>query len=87
MVSTNSNKLLWCYVKSQRQDKTGITALKDPTNSQITTDAAGRVNILTNHFKSVFTVESNENFPNKGPSPYPTIPNFTITEEGIYNLL
>ena len=30
-VSTNSNKLLWHYVKSQRQDKTGITASKDPT--------------------------------------------------------
>ena len=27
MVSTNSNKLLWRYVKSQRQ---GVTALKDP---------------------------------------------------------
>jgi len=79
MVSTNSNKLLWQFVKSQRQDKTGVTALKDPTNGHITTDAAGRANILNNHFKSVFTVESNESFPNKGPSPYPTIPTFTIT--------
>jgi len=69
MVSTNSNKLLRRYVKSQRQDKTGITASKDPTNNQITTDAAGRANILNNHFKLVFTVESNESFPNKGPSP------------------
>jgi len=77
MVSTNGNKLLWHYVKSLRQDS---TALKDSTNGQITKDTAGRANILNNHFKLVSTVESNESFPNKGPSPYPTIPNFTISE-------
>ena len=44
--STNSNKLLWRYVKSQRQGKTGVTALKVyPRIGQITTDAAGRTNI------------------------------------------
>ena len=50
----------------------------------VRTDNTGRANILSNHFKSVFIVVSNKNFPNKGTSPYPTIPNFTISEELVY---
>ena len=39
------------------------------------------------HFKSVFTVENNETIPNKGISLYPSLPDFEITIQGMYNIL
>ena len=44
--------------------------------------------VLNAQFKSVFTVESNEPLPDKGPSPHPTMPDFSIISgHGIKSLL
>ena len=84
----NSNKkLLWHYIKSRKQENSGgISTLKEPFNGQIVTDSLGKANILNQHFQSIFTTEDN-NIPDKGPSLFPSLPSFEITEQGVYNLL
>ena len=51
------------------------------------TDPAGKANVLNQYFKTVFTVDDDENQPHKGQSLYPTIANFEITTQGVYNIL
>ena len=43
--------------------------------------------MLNQYFKTVFTVDDDENQPHKGQSLYPTIANFKITTQGVYNIL
>ena len=51
------------------------------------TDSLGKAELLNKQFKSVFIIEPAGDLPNKGPSPYPTMPDITITSQGIENLL
>ena len=85
--SPNNKKPLWHYIKAQRQEHTGISTLKDPTSGHTITDPAEKANALNEHFKSVFTVEDNETVPNKGISLYPSLPDFEIITQGVYNIL
>ena len=88
MISSSDNKKpLWQYIRAKRQDHTGISTLRDPKNGQPITDPANKVDILNQHFKSVFTVEDRSNIPDKGPSLYTSITDFRITSEGVYNVL
>jgi len=88
MISFPDNKKpLWRYIKAKWQDHTGISTLKDHDNRQLITDPANKADILNQHFKSVFTVEDRSNIPDKGPSLYPSITDFQITSEGVYNVL
>ena len=50
-------------------------------------DPAEKANALNKYFKSVFTVEDNETIPNKGISLHPSLPDFEITTQGVYNIL
>ena len=43
--------------------------------------------MLNDQFHSVFTKEDHTNFPDKEPSPYPTMKNINISTEGVYKLL
>ena len=63
----------------------GITSLQSDGNP--VTDSLGKAELLNKQFKSVFTIEPAGDLPNKGPSPYPTMPDITITSQGIENLL
>ena len=51
------------------------------------TDSLGKAKLLNEQFKSVFTSEPADDLPDKGPSPYPTMPDISITTQGIENLL
>ena len=46
-----------------------------------------KADTFNQHFQSVFTSEDNSNIPDKGPSLFPSLPTFEITEQGVYNLL
>ena len=46
-----------------------------------------KADTLNQHFQSVFTSKDNSNIPDKGPSLFPSLPTFEITEQGVYNLL
>ena len=83
--SENNKKPLWHYIKSKRQDHTGVSTLR--VNGTVISDPISKVEALNQHFKSVFTIEETNNLPNKGISPYPAISNIEIMVPGIYNLL
>ena len=79
-------KRFWHYIKGKRQDNIGISALKSQSGN-IVTESSEKAQILNNHFKSVFTIEDTSCIPDKGVSPYPSIPGFDITSSGVRNLL
>ena len=83
--SVNNKKPLWHYIKSKRQDHTGVSTLR--VNGTVISDSISKVEALNQHFKSVFTIEETDNLPDKGISPYPAISHIEITVPGIYNLL
>ena len=68
-----------------RRDQTGITALQSDDN--LVTDSLDKAELLNHQFKSVFTNEPISDLPDKGPSPYPNMPDINITLQGIENLL
>ena len=78
-------KKFWSYMKSLQKDSTGIPCLK--TNGHMVTDNLSKAKILNAQFQSVFTIEDLTTFPKKGPSQYPSIPDVTITSNGIAQLL
>ena len=82
----NKMKRFWRYIKGKRQDNIGISALKSQTGN-IVTESSEKAEILNDQFKSVFTVEDTSCIPDKGTSPYPSIPDFDITSNGVRNLL
>ena len=75
----------WSYIKNLRRDQVGITSLQSDGNP--ITDSFGKAELLNKQFKSVFTNEPAGDLPNKGPSPYPSMPDIIITLQGIKNLL
>ena len=87
MTSSNSNKKpFWHYVKSKRQDHSGISTLIS-TMGTIAFESSEKTEAFNKCFKSVFTVEDLSYIPDKGTSPYPAIPEINITLQGATNLL
>ena len=66
------NKNLWRYLKSQKQDHVGVAPLKSV--DKLVTDAAGKADVLSHQFSSVFTQEQVNTMPDKGASPCPNQP-------------
>ena len=89
IASNNNNKNLkcsWHYIKSKRQDNVGIGALKNQPNDMIT-DSTQKAKILNKQFKSVFTIKDTNTIPDKGTSPYPSIPDINVTLDGVRYVL
>ena len=78
-------KRSWSYIKNIRRDQVNITSLQLDTNA--INDSLGKVKLLNKQFKSVFTSEPADGLADKGPSPYPTMPDIFVITEGIENLL
>ena len=75
-------KKLWSYIKNLRKDNASIPPLR--LGDVTITDSLQKSEIFNNHFKTVFTTEILEDFPNKGPSHHPTIESVAISTESIY---
>ena len=73
-------------MKSKKQDSTGIPTLNSLDGETIT-EPTEIANVLSENFRSVFTTEKLDNFPSKSNSPYPSMPDFDITTQGVYNIL
>ena len=88
-VSNNSStiqlKKFWSYIKAIKKDCTSISSLIH--NDNLLTETSAKAEALNAQFSSVFTNECLNEFPDKGPSPYSTLPDLHITTEGICNLL
>ena len=78
----NRRKTFWRFIKSQKQDTTGISTLQTPTD-QVTTPKE-IAETLNNQFKSVFTVEDLESIPEMPASSYPSISNIDISPNGVF---
>ena len=86
MSSSKNSKLFWQYVKAKKQDSTGILTLNSLDGEAITKPTE-KANVLNGNFRSIFTTEKLDNFPSKSNFPYPSMPDFDITTQGVYNIL
>jgi hypothetical protein len=73
------------YVKSKRQENTGVSLLKHQGN--LVSDAVGKANMLIRQFQSVFTQPTEDNLPDVWIGNIPRIDALQITTKGVANLL
>ena len=73
-------------MKAKKQDSTGIPTLNNFDGKAIT-EPTEKANVFNENFRSVFTTAKLDNFPSKSNSPYPSMPDFDITTQGVYNIL
>ena len=78
-------KRFWSYIKSLKQDYSGIGSLKH--DGKLITDTIGKAELLNHQFQSVFTKDPDETPPNKGPSPHPQMSPFKISLAGVVKLV
>ncbi len=80
-----NKKRFYRFCKAQRKDQFGVPPLK--SNGQVITDPKQKADLLNNHLSNAFTRENLDNIPNKGDSPFPTMPEINITPKGVAKLL
>ena len=79
-------KRLWSYLKSRKQDTSGVAPLKH-SDGFLHNDAATKAEILNTQFHSVYTREDLTHIPDQGVSPHPTMPDIRIDQRGLHKLL
>ena len=84
-LDSGDTKPFWKYVKSQKQEHFGITALR--SNGSLYTDSLSKSEILNKQFKSVITPPSLVKTPKLPGQPFPPIKDLHITEHGVYKLI
>ena len=84
-LESGNNKPFWKYVKSPKQETFGISALK--SNGNVITDSLSKAEILNSQFKSVFTPQSGNTFPQLLGTQFPKIKPLHISENGVFMLL
>ena len=72
-------------MKSQKQESFGISALK--SNGNVITDSLSKAKILNSQFKSVFTPQSGNTFPQLPGTQFPKIKPLHISENCFFMLL
>ena len=78
-------KKLWSFIKSKKQDQTGIGTLNYQGKDH--TDSVSKANVLNEYFSSVFTNEDTTNIPTLEEDPLPEISPIHICPEGVAQLL
>jgi hypothetical protein len=79
-------KNLYSYIKSMKNDNTGIAALRK--EGMLTDNTKDKADILNEQFKNIFSIEtSSEQIPDKGKSSHPLMNNISISESGVTKLL
>ncbi len=82
-----TNKKFWTYIKSQRQENSGISDLLD--DQTWITDPKQKANLFNKQFSKVFSDPSPplDSYPEDADSSTPKIPQITINPHGILKLL
>lgn len=80
-----NGKKFWKFIKSQKQDNTGVVPLK--SNAGLMTSPTDKANALNDQFQRAFTPQDATPPPDLGKSPYPDMKNIIVTEEGVHKLL
>ena len=78
-------KRFWSYIKSRKQESSGITSLKNK-DGYLHSDTVSKADILNKQFHSVYTKEDYTNMPDKGPSPYPSMMKIQVNNQGVVKL-
>jgi hypothetical protein len=85
-------KKFWTYIKQHKTDHQGISTLKQ--DGKLITDPIPKANVMNDHLKSVFSnaekiteSEFKSNCKLSIKSNYQTMPDITVTCEGIAKLL
>ena len=79
-------KNLYSYIKSMKNDNTGIAALRK--EGILTDNTKDKADILNEQFKNIFSIEtSSEQIPDKGKSSHPLMNNISISESRVTKLL
>ena len=77
-------KVFWSYIKSKRQESTGVAPLKNK-DGFIHSDSSSKVEILNDQFVSAYTREDKSNIPKKGTSDHPTMDSIRVHRNGVLN--
>ena len=87
----DKNKRFWTYIKHNKQDSIGVASLRDPETGRLKTDQTAKARILNKQFQSVFSPRMPSKlatFCADATKPcYPTLPEFTISTNGLLKLL
>ena len=81
----NNSRPFWSYVKAQRQDNFGIPPLKK--DGKLHADSKTKARIMLDEFTSVFTREDTSSIPTLDGTPYPSIGDLQIHQDGVTKLL
>ena len=84
-LESGNNKPFWKYVKSKKQETFGISVLK--SNGNVITNSLSKAEILNSQFKSVFTPQSRNTFPQLPGTQCPKIKPPHISQNGVFMLL
>ena len=84
-LETGNKKPFWKYLRVQKQEDFGISALK--SNGKMFTDRKSISEILNTQFKSVFTKKTSCKIPELPGVTFPSIKDLKITEFGVFKLL
>ena len=84
-LETGNKKPFWKYLRVQKQEDFGISALK--SNGTLFTDRKPISEILNTQFKSVFTKKTSSKIPQMPGTSFPSINALNITEFGVFKLL
>ena len=84
-LETGNKKPFWKYLRVQKQEDFGISALK--SNEKMFTDRKSISEILNTQFKSVFTKKTSSKIPELPGVTFPSIKDLKIAEFGVFKLL
>ena len=84
-LESGNNKPFCKYMKSQKLETFGISALK--SNGNVITDSLSKAYIFNSQFKSVFTLHSGNTLPQLPGTQCPKIKPLHIFENGVFMLL
>ena len=85
MFEEDGNKNMWRYIKNKKSSSSGVGTLH--ANGQTAIDPLDKAKMLNDQFSSVFTRDGPAETPDLGPSPYPPMPEITISEAGVLALM
>ena len=85
-LDNGNKKSFWSYIKAQKQDNVGVSPLRK--GRQLLSDSKSKAQLLSDQFKSVFTIDTpeTEGIRLRGPN-YPPIDDLIIKEDGVLKLL
>ena len=77
----NNRRQFWKYIKAKRRDSSGISPLL--VDGSIISDPQGKAAVLSDQFRSVFTLEDTSNVPNLDGNTFAPMSAISISSRGI----